>query len=159
MKIYTAASFVEQKRIREMKEQLIQQGHTVLSTWLEEAVRPDGMSEEQFETKMAIKDLQEVSAADCVILDTASPSKTSGKMIEVGFALAKHKLLYVVGQIIPHAIFLHLADEHFADWNELFEYFKENHKTSKTFVEQLTPAYLIQEVDPKFVAGFKHKGI
>ena len=127
-----------------MKEQLIQQGHTVLSTWLEEAVRPDGMTEEQFELKMAIKDLQEVSAADCVILDTASPSKTSGKMIETGFALAKHKLLYVVGAPIKHGIFLHLADKHFKDWDELFTFFKENHKTAKTFVEQLTPAYLIE---------------
>ena len=143
MKIYTAASFVEQKRIREMKEQLIQRGHTVLSTWLEDAVRPEGMTEEQFELKMAIKDLQEVAAADCVILDTASPSKTAGKMVEVGFALAKHKLLYVVGEPPAHAIFLHLADKKFKNWDELFAYFDEKHPTAPKFIDQLTPAYLI----------------
>lgn len=145
MRIYTAASFVEQKRIREMKEQLIQRGHTVLSTWLEEAVRPEGMTEEQFELKMAIKDLQEVAAADCMILDTAKPSKTAGKMVEVGFALAKHKLVYVVGEPPAHAIFLHLADKKFKDWAELFAYFDEKHPAEPKFVDQLTPAYLIQE--------------
>ena len=143
MKIYCAASFVEQKRIRAMKEELVQQGHAVLSTWLEESVRPDGMTEEQFELKMAIKDLQEVAAADCVILDTASPTKTAGKMVEVGFAFAKHKLVYVVGEPPTHAIFLHLADRKFADWDDLFDFFSENHKTAPKFVDQLTKGYLI----------------
>lgn len=144
MRIYTAATFSEQHRIRQMKEQLIQFGHSVLSTWLEEAVRPEGMSEFQFERKMAAKDLQEVAAADCMILDVANPSKTAGKMIEYGFALAKHKLVYVVGDPPPHAIFLHLADGHFKTWDELFEFFKTNHPTERKFVDQLDAKYLIQ---------------
>lgn len=148
MKIYTGATFSEQARIRAMKEQLIQQGHTVLSTWLEEAVRPEGITEYQFETKMAMKDLQEVAACDCFILDTASPSKTAGKMVEFGFALAKHKLCYVVGEPPPHAIFTHLADKHFKDWDELFVYFREHHKTEKVFVDQLSSAYLIEPKKP-----------
>lgn len=130
MKIYTAATFAEQARIRHNKETLLQLGHTITSTWLEESlfVRPDGMLEETFERKMAMKDLQEVTMADCFILDVENPSKTAGKMVETGFALAKHKLVYVVGTPPPHSIFLLLADKHFADWNELFEYFKGNHK-------------------------------
>lgn len=144
MKIYTAASFVEQQRIRAMKETLIQMGHTVVATWLEEAVRPDGISEEQFERKMAAKDLQEVSSADCMILDVAKPTKTAGKMVEFGFALAKHKLIYVVGEPPAHAIFLSLADMHFKTWDELFEYFKATHKTEKVFTDQLTSNYLIE---------------
>lgn len=143
IKIYTAASFVEQARIRAMKETLIQMGHSVLSTWLEEQVRPDGISEAQFERKMAMKDLQEVAAADCIILDTASPSKTSGKMIEVGFALAKHKLIYVVGTPIPHAIFLSLTDGQFPDWDTMFDHLRKYHPTEKPFVDQLTTAYLV----------------
>jgi len=51
MRIYTAATFTEQQRIRQHKEQLIQLGHTVVSSWLEEQVHPDGMSEEIFERK------------------------------------------------------------------------------------------------------------
>ena len=128
MRIYTAATFTEQQRIRQHKEQLIQLGHTVVSSWLEEQVHPDGMSEEIFERKMAMKDLQEVASADCLILDVENPSRTAGKMIETGFALAKHKLVYVVGNIPPHSIFLSLADGHFPDWNVLLEYFREMHK-------------------------------
>ena len=130
MKCYTAATFAEQARIRGHKEILIQLGHTITSSWLEESlyVRPDGMPEETFERKMAMKDLQEVAMADCFILDVENPSKTAGKMVETGFALAKHKLVYVVGKPPPHSIFLLLADKHFDTWDELFEHFRSNHK-------------------------------
>lgn len=127
MKIYTAATFVEQKRIRQHKEQLIQLGHNVLSTWLEEQVKPGGMTDEQFGRKMAAKDLQEIRAADCVILDLENPSKTMGKMVEFGFALAHHKLIYAVGVPPTGSIFVLLADRTFATWEELFTYFKEIH--------------------------------
>lgn len=130
MKCYTAATFAEQARIRGHKEQLIQLGHTITSTWLEESlfVRPEGMQEETFERKMAMKDLQEVAMADCFILDVENPSRTAGKMVETGFALAKHKLVYVVGKAPPHSIFLLLADKHFDTWDELFEHFKTHHR-------------------------------
>ena len=132
MRIYTAATFSEQVRIRSKKEQLIQMGHTITSTWLEESlyVRPDGMPEEVFEHKMAIKDLQEIAMADCFIVDVDNPSKTAGKMVETGFALARHKLIYVVGVPPAHSIFLSLADKHFNSWDELFDFFKDNHKVS-----------------------------
>ena len=58
---------------------------------------------------------------------TADPSTTGGKLIEFGFAIAHHKLLYTVGTKIPHAIFLSLADRHFDTWEELFDFFAENH--------------------------------
>lgn len=144
MKIYTAATFSEQQRIRNYKETLIQMGHTVLSTWLEEQVRPEGVTEEQFERKMAMKDLQEVAACDCLILDVEAPSKTAGKMIEYGFALSKHKLIYVVGVPPAHAIFLSLADKSFTTWDELFDHFRKFHPTEKAFVDQMSPTYLIQ---------------
>ena len=130
MKCYTAATFAEQARIRANKEILLQLGHIITSTWLEESlfVRPEGMPEEVFERKMAMKDLQEVAMADCFILDVENTSKTAGKMVEVGFALAKHKLVYIVGTPPPHSIFLLLADKHFKTWDELFEHFKVYHK-------------------------------
>lgn len=118
MKIYTAATFSEQQRIRQHKERLIQLGHSVVATWLEEQLKPDGMTEAQFERKMAMKDLQEVMAADCLVLDVNE--KSGGKMIETGFALAHHKLLYVVGTPAPHSIFLTLADKQFDSWDQLF---------------------------------------
>lgn len=130
MKVYTAATFSEQKRIRQYKEKLIVLGHSVLSTWLEEQVKPEGMTDEQFGKKMAAKDLREIAAADCFILDLENPSRTMGKMVETGFALATHKLIYVVapGETLTTGhIFLHLADKIFTSWDELFAYFETNH--------------------------------
>lgn len=127
MKIYCAATFKNQHRIRQMRDRLFMLGHNVLSSWLNEQVKPNGMTEEQFGRKMASKDLREIQEADCIILDTSDPSQTGGKLIEFGFAIAHHKLLYTVGPVIPNAIFLSLADKHFDTWDALFTYFAENH--------------------------------
>lgn len=134
MKVYTAATFQEQDRIRRYKEVLYNLGHSVVSTWLEEQVKPAGMTDEEFGRKMAMKDLQEISTADCLILDLANPSKTMGKMVEFGFALAKHKLLYVVapGETLTKGhIFCFLADKVFQSWDDLFEYFRVHHAEGK----------------------------
>ena len=130
MKIYTAASFSEQNRIRQYKEPLFHLGHSVLSTWLDEQVKPAGMSDEQFGKKMAAKDLQEIAAADCFILDLEAPSQTMGKMVELGFALAKHKLIYIVAPETTFTkghIFCMLADQRFTSWLDLLSYFAKNH--------------------------------
>lgn len=127
MKIYTAATFSEQKKIRVHKERLIQMGHNVLSSWLEEQLQPEGMSQEQFERKMAAKDLQEISACDCFILDMEIRSATMGKMVEFGFALAKYKLIYIVDAPPPCSIFTQLSDKMFVSWDELFHYFEIHH--------------------------------
>jgi len=134
MKIYTAATFSEQDRIRHHKERLFQLGHSVVSTWLEEQIKPNGMTDEQFGRKMAAKDLREIVLADCLILDLENPSKTMGKMIEYGFALAHHKLIYVVappGTLTKGHIFCLLADHIFTGWDELFAYFGEHHPEVK----------------------------
>jgi nucleoside 2-deoxyribosyltransferase len=134
MKIYTAASFTEQDRIRQHKEKLFNLGHSVVASWLEEQVKPSGMTDEEFGKKMAAKDLQEIAMADCIILDLEAPSKTSGKMVEWGFALAKHKLAYVVAPaetMTKGHIFCMLADKVFSSWDDLFSYFESHHGQNK----------------------------
>ncbi len=130
MKIYTAATFSEQNRIRGNKEKLFRLGHSVVSTWLEEQIKPEGMTDEQFGRKMAAKDLREIMYADCFILDLENPSKTMGKMVEYGFALACHKLIYVVAPgdtLTKGHIFALLADRIFPSWDDLFAYFESAH--------------------------------
>jgi nucleoside 2-deoxyribosyltransferase len=134
VKIYTAATFSEQNRIRSFKERLFALGHHVVATWLEESLKPDGMTDEQFGRKMAAKDLREIAIADCFILDLENPSKTMGKMVEYGFALANHKLIYIVapaGTLSKGHIFCLLADHIFASWDELFAYFEQHHPEKK----------------------------
>jgi len=127
VKIYTAATFSEQKKIRVYKERFVQMGHSVLSTWLEEQMRPDGITQEQFDRKMAAKDFQEISACDCFILDMEIRSASMGKMTEFGFALARHKLIYVVGAPPNGSIFVALSDILFNDWEALFKHFQSHH--------------------------------
>jgi nucleoside 2-deoxyribosyltransferase len=134
MKIYTAASFPEQGRIRGHKESLFKLGHSVIASWLEEQIKPEGMTDEQFGRKMAAKDLREIAVADCFILDLLNPTKTMGKMVELGFALGNHKLIYVVAPentLTKGHIFCLLADEIFPTWEALFEYFKNHHPDHK----------------------------
>ena len=144
MKIYLAASFVNQKRLRQCKDALWQRGHYVLATWLDEQIKPEGMTEEQFERKMAIKDMQEVAACDCFILDLCDPTKTMGKMVELGFAIAHHKLIYTVGNPAPHSIFLSYADHHFDTWEDVYKFFEHNHLVNDEdrVLNSLGPTYV-----------------
>lgn len=147
MKIYTAATFTEQKRIRDQKEKLFQLGHVVTATWLDEQVKPEGMTDEQFRRKMAAKDLQEIAASDCIILDLEKPSITMGKMVEFGFAVAKHKLAYVVapeGTITGGHIFLLLADKIFSSWEDCLKFIEENHSVGERV--QPDPKTYLQKV-------------
>ena len=113
-----------------MRDKLFELGHSVVSTWLGEQIKAAGLSIGAFSQKMAMKDMQEIASADCLILDRATPSMSGGKMIEYGFALAHHKLLYVVDPLAKTpggCIFLRLADKCFDSWDELLVYFKEYH--------------------------------
>ena len=125
MRIYVAASFTAQRRLRVIREHLFQQGHMICGTWLDEVTKPEVLSKEQFDKRLASKDLQEIREADCFILDTEEESTTGGRYVELGFALAHMKLLYVVGS--PNCIFAHLADQRFATWEECLEHIKTEH--------------------------------
>lgn len=127
MKIYIGASFVAQKRLRPIRDQLFHKGHAVIGSWLDEITKPSDMPGEVFDKKLATKDLQEIREAECFILDTNEASTTGGRMIEFGFALANMKLIYHVGK--DNSIFMHLADKHFDTWEELYKYFDDNHIT------------------------------
>ena len=125
MKIYLAASFQAQRRIRPLRDKLFSMGHTVISSWLEENMVPAGMSQEIFDRQLAVKDLQEVKCADIIIVDTMEPSTTGGRYAELGFSLAQPMLKYHVGPI--NSIFERLVDVHFDTWDECFEYFEDYH--------------------------------
>jgi nucleoside 2-deoxyribosyltransferase len=123
MKIYLAATFSEQARMRKYRDKLFLMGHNVLSTWLNEIVKPDNQTSAQFGLKMADKDLREIAEADCLILDRLVPSTSGGKMIEYGAALILHKLLYVVEpNMTDGCIFLRKADGIFDTWEQLLEH-------------------------------------
>lgn len=107
-------------------------GHEVVSTWLDEVAKPEGMEEREFHRTLAIKDIAEVFSADCIILDLDEPSTTGGRSVEWGVALAPRqaKLKYVVG-LNRYGVFYQLADQQFTNWDQLFTYFETHHRRSE----------------------------
>lgn len=130
MKVYLAGSFQSQKRLRPLRDKLWEMGHEVIGTWLDECAKPEEMTPAIFDKQLAMKDLTEVRAADCLILDLIDPSTTGGRTVEWGYALGHAKLRYIVGEE-RECIFFRLADIAFADWEALFEHFEENHAITR----------------------------
>lgn len=120
MRIYLAGSFVDQKELRKEANRLWALGHEITGSWLQEVKKPEGMPEDLFKRKLAIKDLCEVARADMIICDNRRSS--GGKNAEWGFALGEfqHKQLLLVGE--PTNIFQELADVKFKSWDELIRY-------------------------------------
>lgn len=120
MKIYIASFFDTRERLRPIRDRLWKLGHEVVSSWIDEAPRVEGMTEDEFFRKTAIKDLAEVKQADLLIVDTldVSPRGGGGREVEYGFALGhfQTKLTYHVGPI--RNIFHWLADKHFDTWED-----------------------------------------
>jgi len=124
MKIYIASFFDDRIRLHEPAAKLWALGHEVVSSWLYEVHKPDGMTQVEFEMKLAIKDLTEIEAADLVIIDTMSITPRGGREVEYGYALRSHQrtLEFIVGPV--RNIFHRLADRQFDDWEQCIAHIK-----------------------------------
>jgi nucleoside 2-deoxyribosyltransferase len=122
MRIYLAGSFLDQKALRPMANKLWELGHEVTSTWLNQVKRPADMSSEEFNRKLAIKDIAEVTKADLIILDNRRSS--GGKNCEWGVGLGQFhgKMVWLVGK--PSNVFHYLADKQFSNWDGIFKELK-----------------------------------
>jgi nucleoside 2-deoxyribosyltransferase len=119
MKIYIASFFDTRERLRPFRDELWKLGHEVVSTWLDEVARPKEMSKQEFNRKLAIKDLAEIKSADLLILDTFDITPRGGREVEFGFALGQFqsKLLWIVGP--NRNVFHELADDFFPSWDNV----------------------------------------
>jgi hypothetical protein len=119
VKIYIASFFDTRNRIRPYADKLWSMGHEVVSTWLNEVARPEGMTTEEFWKKLAVKDLAEINAADLLILDTIDVTPRGGREVELGFALGRFqtKSIYMVGPI--RNVFHTLVDRRYDDYDSL----------------------------------------
>lgn len=127
MKIYISGSYAEQKRLREESHKLFALGHHITSTWLNETQQPKYLTENQWFTKLAVKDLAEVAAADCIIMDTDGTSTSGGRYVEWGFAIGRFSLLKLLVGSNQYGVFQRLADASFLNWDEVITYLQDNH--------------------------------
>lgn len=126
MKIYIGAKIEARESIRPYRDALWALGHQVVSSWLDEVKKPEGMSDGEFLRKLAIKDVAEIQSADLVIIQTIKSSDGGGREVEFGVALGQfqNKLIFIVGP--RQNAFHYLADRRFDTWDELMDYFKPN---------------------------------
>jgi hypothetical protein len=103
-----------------MAEQLRMQGHEITSTWLHETSQPAHLSEVEWMGRLGFKDVAEVFASDCIILDLDEASTTGGRYVEWGVACHPLSLIkrYTVGKN-NYGCFNQLADKHFANWDDV----------------------------------------
>lgn len=127
IKVYLSATFKNRDRLRPIRDRFWAIGYNVISTWLDETYHPENMTACEWQKKLANKDRAEVLSADLFILDAEGISV--GKSVEFGLALGQFhsKIIWVVG--IPNHIFHQLADRVFLDWDECFNYIKDNFPT------------------------------
>jgi len=123
LKIYVSGTYTDQKRLRDRANALWHLGHTITGTWLHESKQPEVLSEHDWFRGLAVKDLAEVAAADCIILDLDGSSSTGGRYVEWGFALGRFNMLKITVGNDNHGVFNTLADKHYPNWETLLAEF------------------------------------
>jgi len=129
VRVYVSGTFISQARLRPHADVLRKLGHDVVSTWLYEAAKPATLNTAEWNLALADKDLAEVFAADCIILDLDQESTTGGRYTEWGAACYPGSLRrrYVVGGKHKDGVFLAKAHRRFESLYDLLAYFEVNH--------------------------------
>ena len=124
MRIYLACKFEHRAKLRPVKDELWRLGFEVVSSWIDEVKRPEGMSLDIFHKKLAMKDIAEIKSADLFVLDTEVPSERGGKEVEMGLALGafQSKLVYIVGPL--RNVFHQLRDMQFNNWDDFLQFMR-----------------------------------
>ena len=125
MKIYLACKFERRPVMRPIRDLLWKMGHEVVSTWIDEVMRPEVMPTDVFNKKLALKDAAQIESADLFILDTEVPSERGGKEVEYGLALGRFQrvVIYIVGP--ARNVFHQLCDRRFDTWAECIKALEE----------------------------------
>lgn len=124
MRVYLAAGFSRKNEIAEKSQELENLGIKVTSTWPWENAAPNSTLDEVGDDYLIFngrKDLNEILAADALILFTQSPLKPfcrGGRMHEAGFAMGLGKTLLICG---PKENIFHYLPEvnQFDTWEQL----------------------------------------
>ena len=128
MKVYIGGKLSDRLRLHEIRRQVWEAGHEVVSTWIDEGEDHSFKFGGKKAYKIAIRDLCQISSADLFIIDTMSPLTAGGgggREFEFGFAIGQfqHKIIWRVGPV--NSSFHSLVDRKFKTWEEAIETLKE----------------------------------
>jgi len=116
-KVYLAASYLLQAQMREVREGLGMRGIEVTSRWIDDPAEQSlkardlaGAAGMKAGRIAARQDLEDIDAADCVIVFTEVASTTGGMHAELGYALGRRKNVIVCGARVN--VFQCLVDQY-----------------------------------------------
>jgi nucleoside 2-deoxyribosyltransferase len=99
MKIYVASH--DLASARDIAEALIMEGHFITSRWLGTPggeLPPTKSYTETDRRRIAVEDVEDVLAADALVLQAGPDKYAGGKFVEAGVALASGKQVYMLGR-------------------------------------------------------------
>jgi hypothetical protein len=122
VKIYLASRYYRHPQMREYRAALAAIGHEVTSHWID--VGGDGLTAAALGPNPdagiphAERDLEDIRAADAVMVFTGQPSTTGGMHVELGYALGLGRRAILVG---PRENVFHCLPgiEWYPDWDAL----------------------------------------
>lgn len=98
MRVYVAAAFGQLSAARKAADRIREEGHEVTADWLY-LEHPAPTQEEK--TEWALKDLRDVDRSDAVVLLSLPDGveiTSGGRYVELGYAIARRKIVVVVGK-------------------------------------------------------------
>ena len=100
--VYLAASWSLKNEMRQVRKLLNQAGHRVTSRWLDEPAEQslaahDLADDREIGARHAAQDLEDIDAAECVLVFTKVASTTGGLHVELGYALGRGKRVLICG--------------------------------------------------------------
>lgn len=96
MKIYVACHCV--KLGNEVAQRLIMNGHQITSSWLQDPFLPTHDYTIDDRRRIAENDINDIDAADAVVLVAGPDKYPGGKFMEAGYGLGAGKLVFVYGR-------------------------------------------------------------
>lgn len=126
MRLYLAGPWPRREEIRGYAKELRALGIEVTSRWLNDGIAEEGDLESPpyLQRQYALIDLLDIEAANALVAFTeanGSECHTGGRHIEAGYAIAKRKIVIVVGPL--ENVFYHLPQiRHFNTFDELKEH-------------------------------------
>lgn len=97
MRVYVAAPFVERGMARLVKRELEKAGHTVTSRWIETHLDESVLDDLDKSRGEAETDLDDIEAADVLVLVDYNFQCSTGRAFEFGYAVARGKTVIRIG--------------------------------------------------------------
>lgn len=116
---YIAGAYARRFEFRQHADQLRALGHTVTSSWID--THEDGQDFEAHAAGWSKRDFEDIEAADIMLSFTEPKGSTNtrgGRHVELGYALAKEKLIVVIGRKETTFHYLMPTDHVYAEFED-----------------------------------------